>query len=254
MNEVFGPGYAGVYDALYAEKDYEAENALLKRIFHEHKLPVSSVLDIGCGTGGHALRLARDGYEVVGVDQSADMIALARSKATAQDAVIDWHQADARRFDLGRRFDAAIMMFAVLGYQTGNDDVLAALASVQRHLEPGGLFIFDIWYGPAVLCSRPRPCLRTVTTPSGKVVRSSNSTLDTARHLCTIRFHVLRVERDRLLEEVEEVHSMRFFFPLELAHLLEISGLRLNTLRAFPDFDRQPDDDSWNVISVASAV
>jgi hypothetical protein len=47
------------------------------------------------------------------------------------------------------------MMFAVLGYQGENDDVLAALKTAHRHARPGGLFLFDVWYGPAVLHERP---------------------------------------------------------------------------------------------------
>ena len=52
-------------------------------------------------------------------------------------------------------FDAAVMMFAVLSYQLSNQDVLSTLATVRRHLQVGGLFIADLWYGPAVLNERP---------------------------------------------------------------------------------------------------
>jgi SAM-dependent methyltransferase len=254
MNDVFGHGYAGVYDALYAEKDYDSENALLKRIFHEHTGAVCSVLDIGCGTGGHAIPLAVDGYDVVGIDRSADMLALARDKAIAEKADITWYQADARHLDIGRRFDAAIMMFAVLGYQIHNHDILAVLANVRQHLKPNGVFVFDFWYGPSVLYNRPRSVLKVVTTPSGKVFRTSSSTLDTTHHLCIVRFNILRIAQDHHFEEIEEAHPVRFFFPLEIEHFLEISGLRLEALRAFPDFDRQANDDDWNAVAVATAV
>jgi SAM-dependent methyltransferase len=254
MNDVFGPGYAGVYDLLYSEKDYETETTLLEGVFRAHRRRVNTVLDIGCGTGAHSIRLSMDGYQVTGVDRSATMIAQAESKAMTQRVAIDWHQADARGLNLGRRFDAAIMMFATLGYQTSNDDVLAALASVRQHLEPGGVFVFDVWYGPAVLFNRPKPRCRVVQLHSGQVVRSSCPSLDMAHHVCTVRFRVQRIEQDRLVDEIEEAHPMRFFFPLELALLLKLSGLQLNQLKAFPDFDREPSDETWNVVGVATAI
>ena len=67
----------------------------------------------------------------------------------------------------GGKFDAALMMFAVLGYQVENDDVLAALRTARRHLEPGGLFIFDVWYGPAVLHQRPSERVKIIPGRDG---------------------------------------------------------------------------------------
>ena len=63
MTESFGPEYADAYDALYADKDYDAECDLLERIFRRVGRPVRTVLDLGCGTGAHAVRLAQRGYE-----------------------------------------------------------------------------------------------------------------------------------------------------------------------------------------------
>jgi predicted TPR repeat methyltransferase len=57
----FSKAYARIYDLLYAEKDYEAESRLLDELFRAWKGGVRSVLDLGCGTGGHAARLAREG-------------------------------------------------------------------------------------------------------------------------------------------------------------------------------------------------
>src|SRR5207244_5704745 len=109
-----------------------------------------------CGTGNHALPLAQRGYEVLGVDRSEGMLARFREKAAQlPDGTATCVPGDVRSVELGRTFDAVVMLFAVLGYQLGNADVLAALRTARRHLRPGGLFVTDFWYGPAVLSERP---------------------------------------------------------------------------------------------------
>ncbi|MCX8108650.1 MAG: methyltransferase domain-containing protein, partial [Verrucomicrobiae bacterium] len=69
--QVFGEIYAEAYDSLYKEKDYDLEVSLLERLFQEYRAgAVHRILDVGCGTGNHAIRLAQRGYQVTGVDQS----------------------------------------------------------------------------------------------------------------------------------------------------------------------------------------
>jgi len=86
VSEVFGREYASVYDALYRNKDYEGEVDLIERILAEHGASgPRRLLDLGCGTGNHALPLARRGHTVLGVDRSASMLVgrpLSRAVAT----------------------------------------------------------------------------------------------------------------------------------------------------------------------------
>ena len=255
MSDVFSEPYADLYDAVYGDKDYGAECKLIERVLAEHASGSGrQLLDLGCGTGSHALPLAARGWQVTGVDRSPEMLARARGKRVgAGDVAAEFVEGDIRTVDLGRTFDAALMMFAVLGYQTANRDVAAALATVRRHLRPGGLFVFDIWYGPAVLVQRPSSRFREVPVPDGRVLRQSDGELDTSRHLCTVRLHLWRLRGDRVVAETEERHTMRYFFPLEIAASLDSAGLDLLRLGAFPDFDRNPDETSWNVLGVARA-
>ena len=81
MSDTFGAVYAQQYDLLYKDKNYDAEVALLERLFQAHALEGNSVLDLGCGTGQHAIRLAKRGFDVTGVDRSPEMLRIARVKA-----------------------------------------------------------------------------------------------------------------------------------------------------------------------------
>ena len=256
MSSMFGPVYANVYDTLYRDKDYTAESALIQRLFHQyHKGSLRTVLDLGCGTGSHALPLCRAGYEVVGVDCSQDMLAEARRKATeagSKEAV--FHHADIRCLDLKQTFDAGLMMFAVLGYQLENADVLATLKSARSHLRSDGLLLFDVWYGPAVLTERPSQRVKMIPTAEGQVLRVASGQIDGRRHVCTVQYQLWELKQRQLVSCIEETHRMRYFFPLELEFFLECAGFRLRELRAFPDFDRDADETTWNVMCVANAV
>ena len=159
MTDVFGPDYAAAYDLLYAEKDYEAECDILEGIFGTTPRPVRTVLDLGCGTGALTVRLAQRGYQVVGVDLSESMLDGARERARKAGRVaLDLVRDDIRTVRLDRTFDAVICMFAVLGYQTSDEGVTDSLDTVRAHLAPGGTFVFDVWYGPAVEATGPCAC------------------------------------------------------------------------------------------------
>jgi len=257
MSEVFGSIYADAYDLFYRDKDYAAECDLIERLFQTYgDGSIHSVLDLGCGTGNHAIPLAQRGYRVIGVDRSEDMLAHARTKAAglSSGGGVTFHQGDIRSVDMQQHFDAALMMFAVLGYQLENSDVLSALRIARRHLRPGGLLIFDVWYGPAVLRQRPSQRVRVIPTPEGKILRVASGELDICHHLCTVHYHVWRLEGERLAAETEEGHSMRYFFPRELDLFLECSGFAPVRLGVFPEFDQDPDETTWNVLGVTKAV
>lgn len=252
MTEVFGTGYAAAYDELYRDKPYEEECDVVERIWAaEADAPVSTVLDLGCGTGGHALPLARRGYRVTGVDRSEEMLVRARSSAQDRSEFV---AGDIRNLDLERTFDAALMLFAVLGYQLDNADAVAALATARRHLRPGGILVFDVWYGPAVVHERPSDRVKIVDLDGGRIVRAASAKLDGLHQRCTVSFHLWRLEGRELREEVEEDHVMRYFFPQELELLLERAGFALVRMGTFPDLERAPDETTWNVLVVARAV
>jgi SAM-dependent methyltransferase len=254
MSESFGSLYADCYDAIYREKDYEAECDLIERLFKTYgDGQIKTVLDLGCGTGNHALPLSLRGFEVIGVDRSESMLAQARKKAgpAERDA---FYQADIQSLNLGRRFDAALLMFAVLGYQSDNADVTAALRTARHHLRPGGLLLFDVWYGPAVLFQRPSEREKIIPTSTGKIQRVSSSKLDTSRHTCTVGYHVRKFAADQLLSESTEAHTVRYFFSAEVSLFLQSTAFTLIRLGAFPEFDCEPDETTWNVLAVARAL
>ena len=255
-DKVFGQVYADQYDLLYTDKDYEAECDLIEDVFRKYgNREIKTILDLGCGTGNHAIPLVRRGYQVTGVDISEDMLACARAKSqSAGSEGQNFLHGDVRSIDLHRTFDAVLMMFAVLGYQTTNDDVLATLRTVRRHLQLGGLFICDVWYGPAVLTIRPGDKIREIPTAGGKVIRMASGALDVRRHLCEVNYRLLQIAGDRVVNSSDESHRMRYFFPMEIELMLSCNEMKLENLTAFPDLEKPADETTWNVLGIGKAV
>ena len=252
-DKVFGRVYANQYDILYAAKDYEAECDLIEDVFRKYgNGKIKTVLDLGCGTGNHAIPMARRGYRLTGVDISEDMLACARAKSQgAGNERLNFLHGDVRSINLHKQFDAVLMMFAVLGYQTTNEDALSALNTASRHLKPGGLFICDVWYGPAVLMQRPTDKVKIISTPKGKIIRTASGHLDTYRHLCEVHYQIIRIENMLLVSETEEEHLVRYFFPQELTYFFKQVDLDIQQISAFNDLRQAASEESWNILAVS---
>ena len=100
-----------------------------------------TVLDLGCGTGIFSVALAARGAEVVGVDPAAAMLAIARARPGGDR--VRWVNAGAQGLDLGRRFEAVVMTGHAFQTLLTAADRAACLATIARHLAPGGRFLFD---------------------------------------------------------------------------------------------------------------
>ncbi len=256
MNDVFGQEYAAAYDLFYAGKSYEAECDVLERAFREFSArPVLRVLDIGCGTGGHALPMARRGYEVVGVDRSPGMLAVAQAKAQAAGlaSVITYVESDITAALDVAPCDAALMMFNVLGYQTSPQDVASALKVVRQSLRPGGLFLFDAWQTEAVEREPPAPRERLYEEDGDKWIRRSSGHLDREHDICTVTIQVHRLLDGQIAAETVEHHRVRHFSHETLIELLAAAGIDLVRLGRFPDYWNDTDPQDWNVMGIGQA-
>ena len=142
-------------------------------------------------------------------------------------------------------------MFAVLGYQTTNRDVVATLDTVHQHLEPDGLVVFDVWNGAAVLAVGPRDRVRETADGARRLLRISSGTLDVRRHLCHVHAHQILIAGDSVVSETAETHTMRYFFPMELELLLDHAGFDVMEMTPFDDPQRPLDASAWNMLVVA---
>ena len=177
--------YAEYYDILYRDKDYESECDFIEEIFAKYSaMEVKTILDAGCGTGGHAIPLAKRGYKVVGIDKSEIMIKKAREKSKD----VEFYVNDITDFKFDKKFDTCIAMFAVVSYITSTGDVLKAFENIREHLKENGLFISDVWNGLAVLRLLPERRVKIAEFNKLKIIRIAEPELDTFNHLCKVHY------------------------------------------------------------------
>jgi SAM-dependent methyltransferase len=250
---VFGE-YARYYDLLYADKDYAGEVDYVLECIRRSGVEARSILDLGCGTGRHAIEMARRGIAVCGVDLSETMIGIAHSKlaeVSLSAGGLRFLQADIRELALDLTFDAVVCLFHVLSYQTTRDDLRAVFSVARRHLRPGGVFVFDFWYGPAVLNLGPEVRDKVLEDEVLRVHRRSTPTHFPAENLVQVDFDLdLFNKQTRQTTAVRESHRLRYLFLPEVQQFALDAGLEF--LGAWQWLtDREPSPDSWSVVSLA---
>jgi SAM-dependent methyltransferase len=254
--DVFTEDYAALYDAVYEAKNYGAETARASALARSVGAGDGSwrLLDIGCGTGRHAVCFARDGHKVVGVDRSASMLERASARFAEAGLQAEFHQSDIGALELDQRFDVVVALFAVLNYMRDDASLDQALATIRKHLRPGGVLVFDGWHGPGVEAQEPEQRVKLFETPLGRIERISDGALDRARRRVTVDIAMRLLRDGQPVRESHETHVMQYFFPEELRERMARFGLRLEVVEDIDAPGRAPGRESWSMISAAVAV
>ena len=204
------------------------------------------ILELGCGSGRVSVPLARDGFEVVGLDGSPAMLAQLEARRARLPAAVAGRlrsvRADLRDFALGQRFPLVLAPFNVFEHLYTRADLGACLARVKQHLAPGGALAFDVQLPDMGWLARD-PSKRWARTKfkhprtGDPVEYSTNHDYDPVTQVATIRLYYEPVEtaagkkpgRTTIVKLTQ-----RKYFPVELEALLEASGF-ITTAR-FGDF------------------
>jgi SAM-dependent methyltransferase len=136
-----GEFYAQTYDA--SVPDWPGEIDFYRALAAPLRASGGKLLEVACGTGRVAIRLARDGIAVVGLDVSAAMIEVAAEKS-ADLRSARWIVADMRTFELSERFDLAIIPGHSFQHLNNPGDQVACLECIKRHLNPGGSLVVHL--------------------------------------------------------------------------------------------------------------
>jgi SAM-dependent methyltransferase len=244
--------YAKFYDLLYLEKDYQKECQYIQQIIINNGYGTKlKILDIGCGSGKHANILASFGHSLLGIDFSKEMIEIAQ-KNKKYNSNFEIH--NAIDFNLNRKFDVILSLFHVISYQNSNKNLDDFVKNVSSHLNKDALFVFDFWYGPAVLTQMPSIKIKRLENDEIKVTRISEPIIYENENIVDVNFELIIKDKIKNKTEVViEKHPMRYFFLPELIQVLNNNNIKVLNFEEFMT-KQKPSFNTWGVCCIAKKM
>jgi len=222
----FGKIYSKYYDLMYKDKNYCEEYTYICELIKKYGAnSKKNILDIGCGTGKHLGFFKNDGYAISGIDISENMICEARKYLQQEDDLVC---CKASEFRFNKKFETIISLFHVMSYQTENDELDKVFHNVSDHLTDGGLFIFDFWYGPAVLTDPPVVKIKRLENDEVRITRIAEPVMYYNKNIVDVNFEMMiEDKKTQIVEKLSETHKMRYLFLLEIEIFAKIEGLKI---------------------------
>jgi SAM-dependent methyltransferase len=228
---IYSGKHAEFYDLFYKDKPYREEAEYVLALVGARRPEVETILDLGCGTGLRCLELARRGYKVSGIDQSASMLeAAAQHLAAARDIpplAVEFQVGDITTFRSTSKYDAAISLFHVFSYLTTKAALRQAVDRCFANLNQGGVLLFDYWHGPGVIKDPPTMRTKAAENAKLKVKRTVTPQHLQDQHLVKLSVSLQVAAKDKgATYDCEESYFLRYWFPNELEDVIRSAGFR----------------------------
>ena len=136
-------GFASVYDLFMDNVPYEEWADYIEKLLNKFHIEKGLLLELGCGTGSMTRRLADRGFDMIGIDNSEEMLSVAREKSSEGYDILYLCQ-DMREFELYGTVAAVVSVCDSMNYLLRGEELLQVFRLVNNYLDPGGLFIFDL--------------------------------------------------------------------------------------------------------------
>ncbi len=236
--------FARVYDELMDNVPYEEWAQFILNLLQDRKITEGLVLELGCGTGKLMTLLGKAGFDMIGVDNSVEMLQIAKEK-TSQDFL--YLLQDMREFELYGTVKAVISVCDSVNYITKKEELRKVFQLVNNYLDPEGLFIFDFntEYKYRELIGET-----VIAEDREDVSFIWFNEYDEDSHLNDIDLKVFVQEEGDIYQKFQEEHIQRGYTLDEIKQLLEESGLIF--LEAYEEYTMQaPQQDSGRIVVVA---
>jgi SAM-dependent methyltransferase len=239
--------YSKYYDLLYQDKDYVSETKYIVDLIKKYAPNGKSILELGSGTGIHAALIARQNFQIVGIERSPEMVEIANKIANEN---ISFKIADITDFNLGRSFDVALSLFHVISYLTDNKSLIQTFENVYNHLNQNGIFIFDVWHSPAVNHQVPEKRTKVIKDEEIEVVRNANPIIFPEQNVVEVNYEInIKDLKDNTNSTIDEKHPMRHFSRPEIELLAYATGFEVITSETFLT-KAEPSNETWGVCYV----
>lgn len=226
--------FAYVYDSLMENYNYKKWEKYIKDIFELYGVFPQNIVDLACGTGTMSILLARQGYNVVGIDSSEDMLFVAKEKSRKQGINIPFICQDMRELELHHPADAVLVMCDGFNYIIDREELLKAMLSIYKALKSGGILIFDIssYYKLASILGN-----RLMADNDEELSLIWQNYFDPEDRICQMELTFF-VKENGYYRRFDEVHYQKAYHLEEIIGLLEQSGYI--DVRSFHPFTFDP--------------
>ena len=240
--------FSNVYDHVMDNVPYDEWFAAIHKYLTDRGITGGTICELGCGTGIMTERFAAAGYHMIGVDQSADMLALAAEKKEFSGADILYVQQSMQKLELSGPVDAMVSVCDSMNYLLQDEDMTATFTRVKKYLKPGGYFIFDL---KTAYCYQSIMGNQTWVEQDDEVSYIWENFYYEDQQINEYLMTIFRRQEDSdLYERFEESHYQKAYDIEHLKKLLEKSGLEMvECLDA--SMDREPAEDSERVYVIA---
>lgn len=215
--------FAEVYDMFMDNVPYEEWSRYLIELLKEYHIEEGVVCELGCGTGKMTRLLADAGYDMIGVDMSEDMLAIASMENPQQ---ILYLCQDMRELELYGTVAAVVSVCDSMNYLLEEEDLLEVFQRVNEYLEPGGVFLFDLntIYKYETLLGETTIC---ENRPEGSFIWENY--YDAEEQINEYDLTLFIQEKENLYRKFEETHYQRGYSLEKIRTLLEEAGMEFVT-------------------------
>ena len=228
--------FAYAYDQMMSNVNYVRWADYIESIFRHYKCRPRNILDVACGTAALTALLAERGYRMWGIDRAEGMLAIARQKAKSRGLAIKFVQGEMQEFNLNRQFDAVICTYDSINYALNEHDLAGVLRSVSDHLEPSGLFIFDVTTEHNIVKHFHNQTFAENSDDYSYIWKNIYSHRDKICHTALTFF----IRRSDLFERFEEIHLQKIFEVGTVKKILNQTGYKMLSAYDMYTFNR------WN--------
>jgi SAM-dependent methyltransferase len=242
--------YSSYYDLINNQKQYAEESDYIVQLL-KLNLPNQNIdlLELGCGSGAHAEHLLKQPWlnAIQGIELSQEMVKVAKDKNIKSFDVLQGDIAKLAEISISKNFDAAISLFHVISYLTKTEEIISCFKAVRKNLKHGGVFIFDVWYTPAVYFQKPETRIRKAENGKIEVTRIAKSIVHEERSVVDVHFEIFVKDKiSNTIEVFSETHPMRHFSTPEIKLIANLSGFEFVESHEFQTM-KKPSVNTWGV-------
>ena len=210
---------AEYYDVMHQHRNYSQECQFADSLIQRYRQGTKHVLDIGCGTGEHAIKMAQLGYEVTGIDLSQDMLNIAKEKAQKAGLSIEFKCVDVNELNAFDEFQAVYCLGYTFHYMTTYSDVIRFLNTINTSLLPQGIFLVDFINGWGLIEGIHQDKF-VYQHEDTTIFHFEQTALDKKKRVRHVEFYYLIDHHDGRVKTVFAKEDLRIFFGDEVQMLL----------------------------------